>query len=214
MNRYWINRTLLTDLYELTMAVAYFEHDMHDSATFSLFVRQYPPNRGYFISAGLNDVLEFLENFTFTSDDLEFLESRGVSADGPYTDTDMAYKLVKYAGNPTLKLSSGKKTLVDRKQIYRQIKNGRWTGDTIALRDEILKGKPLLEPVMEDGKRLKQPEPLTTAQKRFQEHFAALEDRYKAIREPDAYPVHLSSELKSLQSEVVHEVMIKKLGES
>lgn len=48
--------TLLTDLYELTMAAAYYEHGMFAPATFSLFIREYPKNRGYFLSAGLEQV--------------------------------------------------------------------------------------------------------------------------------------------------------------
>jgi nicotinate phosphoribosyltransferase len=449
----WNNQTLLTDLYELTMAAAYFRYDMHEPATFSLFIRHYPPHRGYFVSAGLEDVLEFLENITFTSGDLEFLESlgyfsrtfldylsrfsfsgdvmaipeggvffkdepvievtapiieaqvaetfiinamnfqvsvatkasrcvhaaqgrdlvdfslrrtqggdaglkvardsfiagfsgtsnvlagkslgipisgtmahsfitsfdeeidafrafsetfpdntvllidtydtiagagkavtvagemaekantlkgvrldsgdmaelsknvrkildenklnnvkivasggfdefkiaeilkrgacidafgvgtkMGVSADSPYTD--MAYKLVRYHGKPTLKLSSGKKTLVDRKQVYRRKSNGRMKKDTIALRDEQLEGDPLLEPVMQNGRRLKEPEALEAAQKRFREQFEALGSRYKAIRQPASYPVRLSAQLETLQNQVVREVKIKELGES
>ena len=136
----------------------------------------------------------------------------GVSADGPYTD--MAYKLVRYNKKPTLKLSSGKKTLVDRKQVFRHTENSRPERDTIALRDEHMDGEPLLEPVMQNGKRLKEPELLETVRKRFQEQFADLDDRYKAIREPDSYPVHLSSDLETMQTQVVQEVKIKELGES
>lgn len=117
-------------------------------------------------------------------------------------------------GKPTLWLSSGKKTLVDQKQVYRHKSNGRMKRDTIALRDEELDGEPLLEPVMQNGRRLKEPEPLEAAQKRFQEQFTAMDDKYKAIREPDRYPVHLSAELETLQTQVVREVKIKELGES
>jgi len=67
--------TLLTDLYELTMAAAYFEHDRCGPASFSLFVRRYPPGRNYFISAGLSDVLDYLSSLEFGPDDLTFLES-------------------------------------------------------------------------------------------------------------------------------------------
>ena len=66
---------LFTDLYELTMAASYFENNMFGPATFSLFVRKYPPNRHYFVSAGLVDVLTFLENFQFTQDDLAYLDT-------------------------------------------------------------------------------------------------------------------------------------------
>ena len=43
---------LVTDLYELTMAQTYFQHGMSSRATFSLSIRNYPPNRGYFVAAG------------------------------------------------------------------------------------------------------------------------------------------------------------------
>ncbi len=66
---------LLTDLYELTMAAAYHRRRMFAPATFSLFVREYPPNRGYFVNAGLEDVLAYLESFAFSPDDLAYLES-------------------------------------------------------------------------------------------------------------------------------------------
>ena len=56
---------LLTDLYELTMAQTYFQHGMSSRATFSLFVRKYPPHRGYFVAAGLEDVLRYLEEWCF-----------------------------------------------------------------------------------------------------------------------------------------------------
>jgi len=51
---------LLTDLYELTMAASYFDHQMFEPATFSLFIRNYPPSRRYFVSAGLSDVFSHL----------------------------------------------------------------------------------------------------------------------------------------------------------
>lgn len=45
--------TMLTDLYEFTMAEAYFRNRMFQPATFSLFIREYPAGRGYFVSAGI-----------------------------------------------------------------------------------------------------------------------------------------------------------------
>ena len=69
---------LLTDLYELTMAQTYFEHDMSASATFSLFVRSYPPNRSYFVAAGLEDVLGFLASFRYPKESIDYLRSTGI----------------------------------------------------------------------------------------------------------------------------------------
>ena len=69
---------LFTDLYELTMAQAFFEKGMWAPATFSLFIRQYPPNRAYFVSAGLEDVLHYLANLRFGDSSLAYLWSSGM----------------------------------------------------------------------------------------------------------------------------------------
>ena len=66
---------LLTDLYQLTMAQSYLHSKKFDSATFSLFVRSYPPNRGYFVSAGLENVLDFLQGFAFDQEAIDYLTS-------------------------------------------------------------------------------------------------------------------------------------------
>jgi nicotinate phosphoribosyltransferase len=126
----------------------------------------------------------------------------------------MAYKLVQYDGRPVLKLSTGKKTLVSEKQVFRNKRDGRIIEDTIALREEKMDGEALLKPLMKGGKRLQPTEPLDTIQERFKEEFGALEEPYKVLRDPDQFPVKLGRELEALQKEVVHEVIEKELGES
>ena len=69
---------LFTDLYELTMGQAYFAQGMHQQATFSLNVRTYPPNRGYLVSAGLDDVLDYLSRLHFDDEAVQFLRSTGI----------------------------------------------------------------------------------------------------------------------------------------
>ncbi|MFZ1955973.1 MAG: nicotinate phosphoribosyltransferase, partial [Desulfobacterales bacterium] len=69
---------LFTDLYELTMAAGYFNRRLLDAATFSLFIRDYPPGRKYFVAAGLQDALEELESLRFSSDELAFLRETGL----------------------------------------------------------------------------------------------------------------------------------------
>ena len=69
---------LFTDLYELTMAQAYFKQGMVGPATFSLFIRNYPPHRGYFVFAGLEDVLDYLAKLSFSSSSLAYLRSTGI----------------------------------------------------------------------------------------------------------------------------------------
>ena len=64
---------LLTDLYELNMARSYLRRGMQGDATFSLFVRKLPPQRGFLVAAGLEPCLEFLESFAFGDDDLAYL---------------------------------------------------------------------------------------------------------------------------------------------
>ena len=69
---------LFTDLYELTMAQAYFSNGMHQPATFGLTVRSYPPNRGFLVSAGLDDVMEYLERLQFDDEAITYLRSLGM----------------------------------------------------------------------------------------------------------------------------------------
>ena len=69
---------LVTDLYELTMAQTYFQHGMSSRATFSLSIRNYPPNRGYFVAAGLEDVLRYLEEWRFPGESIDYLVSTGM----------------------------------------------------------------------------------------------------------------------------------------
>ncbi len=65
---------LLTDLYQLTMAYAYWKNNKHESAAvFNLFFRKLPFNGKYAVAAGLEYALDFLENFKFTDDDIEYL---------------------------------------------------------------------------------------------------------------------------------------------
>ncbi len=64
---------LLTDLYELTMAAAYFEHGFAARASFELFVRHLPERRSYLVAAGLEQALDYLERVRFTDEEVEFL---------------------------------------------------------------------------------------------------------------------------------------------
>src|SRR5262245_19225347 len=63
------------------MAQAYFQSQRMAPATFSLFIRSYPPNRSYFVSAGLQDVLEFLDQFQIDSAGIDYLRSRRIFTD-------------------------------------------------------------------------------------------------------------------------------------
>ncbi|HTP43025.1 MAG TPA: nicotinate phosphoribosyltransferase, partial [Candidatus Acidoferrum sp.] len=69
---------LLTDLYELTMAAGYLQTGFDARATFELFVRNLPHRRNYLVAAGLEQVLDFLENVNFTREEIEFLRRHPV----------------------------------------------------------------------------------------------------------------------------------------
>lgn len=66
---------LHTDLYEIRMAVSYLRRGMVGPATFSLFARALPPDRGFLVSAGLADCLDFLARFHFDDEELEYLRA-------------------------------------------------------------------------------------------------------------------------------------------
>ncbi|MEU7033719.1 nicotinate phosphoribosyltransferase [Streptomyces sp. NPDC046237] len=65
-----------TDLYEVTMALSYLREGMQAPATFSLFVRDLPPGRGFLVAAGLEPALDYLSRFRVGASDVkEFAEA-------------------------------------------------------------------------------------------------------------------------------------------
>jgi len=68
------NVSMLADLYELTMAAAYFENNVPGEAAFELFVRHLPKNFSYMIAAGLEQALYYLMNLRFTEEQIQFLK--------------------------------------------------------------------------------------------------------------------------------------------
>jgi nicotinate phosphoribosyltransferase len=72
-----LGSVLLTDLYELTMLQAYFDAGMNETASFELFVRGLPRERNFLMAAGLEQVLEYLEQLRFTPDELSSLSKTG-----------------------------------------------------------------------------------------------------------------------------------------
>jgi len=70
------NMSLLTDLYELTMAQVYFKKGMNKTAIFDFYTRPVE-NRSYLLNAGLEQLVYYLQNVRFTQDDIEYLRSTG-----------------------------------------------------------------------------------------------------------------------------------------
>ena len=68
-----------TDYYEITMGQAYFLSGDHKTpACFDYFFRKMPFNGGYVVFAGLQDILDILSDFRFSSEDIRFLEGAGL----------------------------------------------------------------------------------------------------------------------------------------
>ena len=71
------NAALLTDLYQLTMVQSYLEHGLTEPAAFELFARRLPGDRNFLLTAGLDDVLGYLETLRFSASGLSYLGSLG-----------------------------------------------------------------------------------------------------------------------------------------
>ncbi len=70
-----LNLTMIMDLYELTMANGVFDSDMRDTVTyFDMFFRRVPDKGGYAIMAGLEQLIEYMNNLTFTEEDIEYIK--------------------------------------------------------------------------------------------------------------------------------------------
>ena len=73
-----MNYTLVTDFYELTMANGFFELGMeNDIAYFDMFFRRVPDDGGFAIMAGLEQLVEYMQNLSFSEDDIELLRRKG-----------------------------------------------------------------------------------------------------------------------------------------
>lgn len=73
------NLTLLTDFYEITMGNSFFTNGKKDViGYFDLFFRDNPDNGGYAIMAGVQQVIEYLENLKFDDEDIEYLRKKNM----------------------------------------------------------------------------------------------------------------------------------------
>ena len=75
------NMSLFTDYYELTMCASYFDNKNFEPATFDLFIRRLPENRSYFLFAGLEEALQYLQKIKFTVEHLAYLKKQGFRQD-------------------------------------------------------------------------------------------------------------------------------------
>jgi len=74
-NGHKTNLTMLTDFYEITMANGYFTSGYRDTIVyFDMFFRHVPNDGGYAIMAGVQQVVEYIENLNFTAEDIQYLK--------------------------------------------------------------------------------------------------------------------------------------------
>ncbi|GGA86694.1 nicotinate phosphoribosyltransferase [Ornithinibacillus halotolerans] len=87
--------TLHTDLYQINMAETYWADNIHERrAVFDLYFRKLPFGNGYAVFAGLERVIEFIQNFKFTESDIQYLSEIG------YKDDFLDYlKAIKFTGS-------------------------------------------------------------------------------------------------------------------
>lgn len=214
-HRYFPHATLLIDTYDVVAAAQKLAEriqqeglelggvrlDSGDLVELSQKVRSLLPGVPIFASGDL-DEFEILR-----------LQAAGATIDGYGIGTKLVtgdpvngvYKLVEINGIPTMKESSGKATYPGRKQIFRHLQDGQWTGDILGLADEPMTSadhlQPLMQCVMQAGKRLYSPEPLSTIRDRTTRTVAQLPPAVRAVQDPMAIAPHLSAALQTLTEE-------------
>ena len=72
------NLEMIADFYEFTMANGYLEKNMNDIAYFDVFFRKIPDNGGFAIFAGLEQIINFIKDFSFSKEDINYLEGRKI----------------------------------------------------------------------------------------------------------------------------------------
>ncbi|WP_230267566.1 nicotinate phosphoribosyltransferase [Allobaculum fili] len=89
------NLTLVMDFYELTMSQVYFNQHKNEEVVFDLFYRRNPEKGGFAIFAGLNQVIEYIQDLHFSPEEIDYLRSRG-----QFTEEFLEYlSQVKFTGD-------------------------------------------------------------------------------------------------------------------
>ena len=70
------NKSIMTDFYELTMAQTYFDSGKKDEEVyFDIFFRNNPFNGGYTLSGGLDEIINYVKNFQYGEEEINYLRS-------------------------------------------------------------------------------------------------------------------------------------------
>jgi len=90
------NKTMMTDYYELTMSQAYFNTNKHkEQVYFDVFFRTNPFEGGYGVMGGLDEIIEYIQNFKMSEENIEYLRSQNI-----YSEEFLEYlKNIKFEGD-------------------------------------------------------------------------------------------------------------------
>ena len=116
---------------------------------------------------------------------------------------DCVYKLQEYAGLARRKQSTGKATWPGRKQVWRKLDTqGRMCGDVISIENDQQEGEPLLQLVMQGGRRTAPSPPLAEIRARSARELARLPEPLRRLEPNAAYPVAIGDALQRLAQDV------------
>jgi nicotinate phosphoribosyltransferase len=116
---------------------------------------------------------------------------------------DCVYKLQEYAGLPRRKQSTGKATWPGRKQIWRSFDAaGRMCGDVLSTEDDRQPGDPLMQLVMQGGRRVGQTPALAEIRARAARELARLPEPLRRLEPGASYRVDIGQALERLAGEV------------
>lgn len=164
-------------------------------------------------AGGLTDTTIFASG-GLDEDDVAGLVGAGAPIDGFGVGTslttsgdapalDCAYKLQEYAGRARRKRSTGKATWPGRKQVWRSHgPDGRLASDVLGLKDDQRSGRPLLELVMQSGRRVGPMPSLREIRAYAAQELARLPEPLLRLEPGPPYPVEIAASLRALADEV------------
>ena len=116
---------------------------------------------------------------------------------------DCAYKLQEYAGLARRKRSAGKATWPGRKQVWRQYgPDGKMLGDILSVETDTQPGEPLMQLVMQGGRRVAPSPSLAESRARAARDLARLPESLRRLEPGASYPVQVTDALVRLAAEV------------
>ncbi|MEM0981158.1 MAG: nicotinate phosphoribosyltransferase [Cyanobacteria bacterium P01_H01_bin.58] len=218
-HRYFPGAPLLIDTYDTVAAaqrlatqqqqggaaLAGVRLDSGDLATLSQQVRQILPDVPIFASGDLDEY------------EIQRLRQTGACIDGYGLGTRLVtglpvngvYKLVDIDGIPVMKESTSKVTYPGRKQIFRQYEGDRFIKDWLGIADEAQNGqtRPLLQPVMHNGKLTASLNTLDKIAARTAQSVASLPEGIRTVSAPNEAAVELTAALTELTAATRHQAV-------